>query len=110
MSVSIEKSKKTTLSKFIYGLGIRFVGEQTAKSLAEHFLSIESFLELESEEILKVPDIGPKVAESVLLWTQKKENKNYRSDKHPELSGADAFFLWKNRNVFIVFEIHPKTQ
>lgn len=73
---SIEKSKKTTLSKFIYALGIRFVGEQTAKSLAEHFLNIESFLELESEEILKVPDIGPKVAESVLLWTQKKENKN----------------------------------
>ena len=72
---SIEKSKKTTLSKFIYSLGIRFVGEQTAKSLAEHFLNIESFLELESEEILKVPDIGPKVAESVLNWTKQKENK-----------------------------------
>lgn len=65
---SIEKSKKTTLARFIYSLGIRFVGEQTAKALAEHFVSIENFLEAKSEDLLSVPDIGPKVAESISAW------------------------------------------
>lgn len=70
---SINNSKKTTLAKFIYALGIRFIGEQTAKHLAEHFLSIESFLLATEEELLKVTEIGPKVAKSVLEWLENKE-------------------------------------
>jgi DNA ligase (NAD+) len=69
---SIEKSKKTTLNRLIFALGIRFVGEQTAKSLADHFVTIEKFLEASEEELLQVPDIGPKVAKSITDWLSKK--------------------------------------
>lgn len=65
---SIEKSKNTTLAKFIYALGIRFVGEQTAKLLAEHFLSIDNFQNANHQELITVPEIGPKVATSILDW------------------------------------------
>lgn len=63
---SIEKSKHTTLPRLIYAFGIRFVGEQTAKLLADHFGTIENFLKADQEELLKVPEIGPKVAEAIL--------------------------------------------
>ncbi|MGE0632275.1 MAG: NAD-dependent DNA ligase LigA [Pseudobdellovibrionaceae bacterium] len=63
---SIETSKKTTLARFIFALGIRFVGEQTAKSLADHFVKIDSFVKATNEDLMGVPDIGPKVAHSIL--------------------------------------------
>lgn len=62
---SIEASRQTTLGRFIYALGIRFVGEQTAKSLATHFKTIDAFLETTEPELLEVEDIGPKVASSI---------------------------------------------
>ncbi len=62
---SIEKSKKITLSRLIYSTGIRFVGEQTAKALAEHFGNMEAFLKCSTEELLLIPDVGPKVALSI---------------------------------------------
>jgi DNA ligase (NAD+) len=65
---SIEKSKKTTLSRLIFALGIRFVGEQTAKSLANHFVNAENFLAAKEEDLVSVPDIGPKVASSIVDW------------------------------------------
>jgi DNA ligase (NAD+) len=65
---SIEKSKKTTVAKFIYGLGIRFIGEQTAKLLADHFLTIEKFMQSGASELETIPEIGPKVSASVLKW------------------------------------------
>lgn len=66
---SIEKSKKTTVAKFIYGLGIRFIGEQTAKLLADHFLSVEKFMQAQAAELETIPEIGPKVSASILKWT-----------------------------------------
>lgn len=69
---SIEKSKQTTVAKFIYGLGIRFVGEQTAKLLADHFLSIDKFMQATAEELETIPEIGPKVSQSILSWTSDK--------------------------------------
>ncbi|WP_413292070.1 NAD-dependent DNA ligase LigA [Bdellovibrio sp. HCB185ZH] len=70
---SIENSKKPTLARFIFGLGIRFVGEQTAKLLADHFVNIENFLNASEEELLQVPEIGPKVATSIREWTSNKK-------------------------------------
>lgn len=64
---SIAKSKKTTLSRLIFAMGIRFVGEQTAKLLADHFSTAEKFLAAEDDELLKVPEIGPKVAENIRM-------------------------------------------
>lgn len=66
---SIENSKTPTLARFIFSLGIRFVGEQTAKLLADHFLTVEKFLTANEEELLQVPEIGPKVAKSIVEWT-----------------------------------------
>ncbi len=65
---SIEGSKSTTLARLIFSLGIRFVGEQTAKHLADHFVNVDAFLNASSEDLLQVPEIGPKVANSILEW------------------------------------------
>lgn len=65
---SIEHSKNTTLARFIFGLGIRFVGEQTAKHVADHFVAVENFLKANEEDLLQIPEIGPKVAKAILEW------------------------------------------
>lgn len=69
---SIEKSRQTTLARFIYALGIRFVGEQTAKLLADHYGTIENFMKTEAEELEKVPEIGEKVSGTILKWLHDK--------------------------------------
>lgn len=63
---SIEKSKNATFARFIYGLGIRQVGEATARDLAQHFKTIEALLSANENELLEVNDIGPVVAKSIL--------------------------------------------
>ena len=62
---AIEKSKRTTLPRFLYGLGIRQVGETTAKDLARHFGDIDKLMSASLEQLLEVPDVGPIVAQSV---------------------------------------------
>ena len=63
---NIEASKKTTFARFLYGLGIRHVGETTAKDLARHFGGIERLDGVPaSTQLLEVPDVGPIVAESI---------------------------------------------
>lgn len=62
---AIEKSKQTTLPRFIYALGIRNVGEATARDLARHFGSLDGVMTASAEALLQVPDIGPVVAESI---------------------------------------------
>ena len=63
---ALKKSKSTTLARFIYALGIRHVGESTAKSLARHFGNLDALLNASEEQILAVDDIGPVVAQSIL--------------------------------------------
>ncbi|WP_370653352.1 NAD-dependent DNA ligase LigA [Lacisediminimonas sp.] len=62
---ALEKSKSTTLARFIYALGIRHVGESTAKELARHFGRIDELMQASDERLLQVADIGPVVARSV---------------------------------------------
>ncbi|MBY0475049.1 MAG: NAD-dependent DNA ligase LigA [Nitrosomonas sp.] len=62
---AIEKSKHTTLARFIYALGIRNVGETTAKDLAAHLGSLDRLIEAGSERLQQVPDVGPVVAQSI---------------------------------------------
>lgn len=61
----IEASKKAGLARVIYALGIRFVGERTAKLLAEHFGSIEKLMHASEEELAEVNEVGPKVAAAI---------------------------------------------
>lgn len=73
---SIESSKQTTLARFIFALGIRFVGEQTAKLIADHYQEIDAFLTADQDSLLQIPEIGPKVAQSILNWTSQVELRN----------------------------------
>lgn len=63
---AIERSKNTTLDAFIYALGINNVGIKTAQDLAEHFKSLEGIKNATYEELMTIPDIGPKIAESII--------------------------------------------
>jgi DNA ligase (NAD+) len=62
---AIEKSKATTLARFIFALGIRNVGEATAKDLARHFGSLEALQSADEAGLMRVPDVGPVVAQSI---------------------------------------------
>jgi DNA ligase (NAD+) len=72
---SIEKSKDTTLARFIFGLGIRHVGEATAKDLARHFGNLGALLAASEEELLQVKDVGPVLAESLLGFLREPHNR-----------------------------------
>lgn len=65
---ALEKSKKTTYARFIYALGIRHVGEATAKELARHFGNLDALLAASEEQLLEVADIGPVVAKSITAF------------------------------------------
>jgi DNA ligase (NAD+) len=62
---ALEKSKATTLGRFIYALGIRHVGETTAKDLARHFGTMDALMQATPEQLLQVNDVGPVVAHSL---------------------------------------------
>ncbi len=62
---AIEKSKQTTLPRFLFGLGIRHVGESTAKAFAKHFGNIDAIMDAGEEQLQQVPDVGPVVAQSL---------------------------------------------
>jgi len=62
---ALEHSKRTTLARFIYALGIRHVGEATARDLARHFGGIDRLMDAGEEDLLQVPDVGPVVARSI---------------------------------------------
>ncbi|MDD5058576.1 MAG: NAD-dependent DNA ligase LigA [Sideroxydans sp.] len=63
---ALEKSKHTTLARFLFALGIRHVGETTAKDLARHFGKLEAIAQADTERLLQVPDVGPVVAQSLV--------------------------------------------
>ncbi len=72
---AIGKAKIQPLNRFIYGLGIRHVGEETAIRLAENFGTLKKIQEASLEELQAVDDVGPRVAESIYQWFQDKENQ-----------------------------------
>lgn len=72
---SIAKSKKVPLANFIYALGIRHVGEETAISLAQHFNDIDKLSQAKQEELEDLPDIGPEMAKSLVEWFADQPNK-----------------------------------
>ena len=72
---SIAQSKKTTLARFIFGLGIRHVGESTAKDLAKHFGGIHALMDAPMDELLMVNDVGPVVADSIVSFMSEPHNR-----------------------------------
>lgn len=71
---AIEKSKSTTLQRFIYGLGIRHVGEHIAKVLAEEFGSIEKLIEADINRLSEIREIGPEIADSISRFFSLEKN------------------------------------
>jgi len=73
---ALETSKNTTLARFIYALGMRNVGEATAKDLAKHFGKLPSLMNAGIEELLEVNDVGPVVAESITNFFSEAHNQS----------------------------------
>jgi len=69
------KSKQTTLARFLFGLGIRHVGETTAKDLARHFGSLAAIMDASADQLLEVPDIGPVVAQGIRTFFAQPHNR-----------------------------------
>jgi len=72
---ALEKSKSTQLHRFLYGLGIREVGEATARALAGHFGTLEKLMNADTEKLLSVPDVGPVVARNIRAFFDEPHNR-----------------------------------
>ncbi len=72
---AIAKSRETTLARFIFGLGIRNVGEATAKDLARHFGKLDALLAADENSLLQVSDVGPIVAASIVRFFAEPHNR-----------------------------------
>ncbi|OIR16199.1 DNA ligase [mine drainage metagenome] len=72
---ALEKSKRTTLNRFLFALGIRHVGETTAKDLARHFGKLDAIMLASAEQLLTVHDVGPVVAQSIVAFFGEVHNR-----------------------------------
>jgi DNA ligase (NAD+) len=72
---ALEKSKQTSLPRFLFGLGIRHVGEATAKELARHFGTLDAIMDASEEALLQVADVGPIVAQSLHRFFAQQHNR-----------------------------------
>jgi DNA ligase (NAD+) len=75
LRAAIERSKTTTLPRFLVALGIRQVGEATAKALAEHFGTLERLMHADEEALQEVRDVGPEVAASIHAFLAERQNR-----------------------------------
>jgi DNA ligase (NAD+) len=71
----LQQSKQTTLPRFLFGLGVRHVGEATAKALAQHFGKLDAIMAASVEDLLQVTDVGPVVAASIHTFFQQAYNR-----------------------------------
>jgi DNA ligase (NAD+) len=72
---AIEKSKDTPLPRFIFALGIRHVGEEMAEVLARHFGGMDKLANASREELMSIPTVGPKIADSIVAFFRQEENR-----------------------------------
>jgi len=75
LKAALDKSKHTTLERFVYALGIRNVGERTAHDLARYFGNLERLMQADEEALAQVPDIGPVVARSIHQFFAEPHNR-----------------------------------
>jgi DNA ligase (NAD+) len=72
---AIEKSKDTPLPRVIFALGVRHVGEEMAEIIARHFGSMDKLANASREELMSIPTVGPKIADSIIAFFREKENR-----------------------------------
>lgn len=105
---AIEESKNNSLERLLFGLGIRYVGEKAAKTLAEHFETMDQLMQATKEELLAIQEIGEKMADAIVTYFAKKEVKElieelksfgvnmiYKGPKRSETEGSDSYFTGK---------------
>ena len=99
---AIDRSRRTTLARFVYALGIRNVGEATAADLARHFGSLDRLMDASEDELQEVADVGPVVAMSVRRFFSERHNREVveqlraggvRWDEHAPAARAPAGLL-----------------
>ncbi len=73
---ALERSKQTTLARFIYALGIREVGEATAEALADYFADLDALMDADIETLQRVDDVGPVVAENIRHFFDQRKNRD----------------------------------
>jgi DNA ligase (NAD+) len=78
----IEASKKCSLARLIFALGIQFIGERTGQLLVEHFSSLEELAAATEEQLLQVPEVGPKVAASIVEFFSQAANRQLIKKLH----------------------------
>jgi DNA ligase (NAD+) len=71
---AIKTSKKKSLANLIYGLGIRYVGVHTSEVITRYYPTLDKFKKVSLEELIEIKEIGPKIAESIILFFKEKEN------------------------------------
>ena len=91
---ALAKSRKTTLARFIYALGIRNVGEATAKDLAKFFGSVEAIQNANIDALIQVPDVGPTVAESIFDFFAESHNREIISSLIAPIESGGAGVYW----------------
>jgi DNA ligase (NAD+) len=72
---ALDRARSTTLERFIYALGIRHVGESTARDLARHFGRLDPIVNASEDQLLQVPDVGPVVAASIAHFFSEAHNR-----------------------------------
>jgi DNA ligase (NAD+) len=72
---AIEEAKTRPLDRFLFALGIRFVGEKGAKDLALHFRTLEAFRRANFDRLIEIPDVGPRTASEIEQWLEESENQ-----------------------------------
>ncbi len=96
---AIERSKTSTLARFIFALGIRHVGEATARDLARHFGTLDALMDADPQALLEVPDVGPVLAQSIAGFFAEPHNREVIEalraagvhwDEHAPQRGAPA--------------------
>jgi DNA ligase (NAD+) len=76
LCAALEKSKHTTLERFIFALGIRHVGEATARDLARHFRSLDALMAADSDALIAIPEIGEVIANSIPAFFSEPHNRD----------------------------------
>lgn len=92
---NIEESKKVPFQRVLFALGVRFVGATVAQKLAEYFGSLQKLQSSTKEELLQVPEIGEKIAESIVMYFQDQDNQQ---------------IIERLQKVGLQFEISPQNQ
>ena len=95
--VAIENSKHTSFERLLYALGIRYVGETVAKTLAKNYLNVDSLIAADYENLISVDEIGDKIAKSVTSWFSNSKN----IDLINKLRFLDLKFTFDNQNTII---------